>query len=325
MSVATDLHATALTQAVAREAALLALMDALGCACKALQDPECVRMIGALVPGATMAFGARVPGTSYQLDPVHAAFNVGTLVSWHGACDTALASQCGHLADNLGAILAVADYRSRKAIAEGIAPLTVHDLLTAVVDAHQYAMLEWTRRTRESESDPVAAAIEAGANALSRCDVTAVASAVTAASLFGGTTEQVATAAALARDDRRVSAHGPAPVATAAMPRWSIGDATSRGVRLALIALALPPHGERSTVHVAIGTSAAMAAYASALPWHREPSCLELSSRIRDRFQACVTAHYPAAQAGKISALFAEPEKLQSLPVSELVSTLVRN
>ncbi len=109
----------------AYEAAFLALMDSLACAFKALQDPACTRLLGALVPGATMAFGARVPGTSYQLDPVQAAFNVGTMVGWHEANDPALATASGHLSDNLGAILAVADYRARMAIAEGTSPPTV--------------------------------------------------------------------------------------------------------------------------------------------------------------------------------------------------------
>ena len=112
---------------------------------KALQDPTCTQLLGSLVPGATMAFGARVPGTSHQLDPVQAASNIGTMVSWLRANDPALATASGPLADNLGAILAVADYRARMAIAEGDSPPRVRDLLDALIRAQELASLEWAR------------------------------------------------------------------------------------------------------------------------------------------------------------------------------------
>jgi 2-methylcitrate dehydratase len=86
-----------------------------------------------VVPGATMPGGARVPGTSYELDPVMAAFNIGTMIRWLDFNDTWLAAEWGHPSDNLGALLAVADYLSRKAAAEGRKPLTVRDLLTAMI------------------------------------------------------------------------------------------------------------------------------------------------------------------------------------------------
>ena len=139
-------------EVAAHEVACLALMDSLACAFKALQDPACNQLLGSLVPGATMAFGARVPGTSYQLDPVQAAFNVGTMVSWLQANDPALATESGHLADNLGAILAVADYRARKAIAEGDSPPRVHDLFAALIRAHELASLEWARSVGGNEA-----------------------------------------------------------------------------------------------------------------------------------------------------------------------------
>ncbi len=136
MEVAAHDHAPRVVAAAAYEVACLALMDSLACAFRALQDPACTQLLGSLVPGATMAFGARVPGTSYQLDPVQAAFNFGTMVSWLQANDPALATASGHLADNLGAILAVADYRARKAIAEGDSPPRVRDLFAALIRAH---------------------------------------------------------------------------------------------------------------------------------------------------------------------------------------------
>jgi 2-methylcitrate dehydratase PrpD len=103
----------------ATDTARLCLMDTLGCGLLALNYPACVKMLGPIVPGATMQGGARVPGTSYELDPVQAAFNIGAMVRWLDFNDTWLAAEWGHPSDNLGGILAVADYLSRKRIREG--------------------------------------------------------------------------------------------------------------------------------------------------------------------------------------------------------------
>ncbi|MGW8370540.1 MAG: MmgE/PrpD family protein, partial [Gammaproteobacteria bacterium] len=103
----------------AREIARYCLMDSLGCGMLALGYAQCTKLLGPVVPGATLAGGARVPGTSYELDPVTAAFNIGTLIRWLDFNDTWLAAEWGHPSDNLGAILAVADYRSRLAAAGG--------------------------------------------------------------------------------------------------------------------------------------------------------------------------------------------------------------
>ena len=94
-------------------------MDTLACGFQALKYPACTKLLGPVVPGATMTGGARVPGTSFELDPVQAAFNIGTMIRWLDFNDTWLAAEWGHPSDNLGGILAVADYLSRKAIAEG--------------------------------------------------------------------------------------------------------------------------------------------------------------------------------------------------------------
>ncbi|MBP9592517.1 MAG: MmgE/PrpD family protein, partial [Steroidobacteraceae bacterium] len=112
-------------------------MDALACAFQALAFPACTRLLGPVVPGATMAGGARVPGTSCELDPVKAAFDIGTMIRWLDFNDTWLAAEWGHPSDNLGAILAVADWLSRTAIAEGRAPLTVRDVTTAMIKAYE--------------------------------------------------------------------------------------------------------------------------------------------------------------------------------------------
>ena len=108
-----------ITSDVAYETARYCLMDTLACGFQALAFPACTRMLGPVVPGATMAGGARVPGTSYELDPVQAAFNIGAMIRWLDFNDTWLAAEWGHPSDNLGGILAVADWQARKAIAEG--------------------------------------------------------------------------------------------------------------------------------------------------------------------------------------------------------------
>jgi len=310
----------------AYDAAFLTLMDSLACAFKALQDPACTKLLGALVPGATMAFGARVPGTSYQLDPVQAAFNIGTLVGWLDANDPALATMSGHLSDNLGAILAVADYRARQAIAEGTRPPKVRDLFAALLGAHEHASLEWTRLQRVTRFAPADQATAASASVSARCALIRSASAVAAASLLGGTRDQVAAAVAIARSETPAIEHLGSAQSAETHERWRIGDATSRGVRLALIALAgqtgprsgFPQPGDETTLQRPV-----MAGLDQT--WQAACAAPDAQSRIRDRFAASVSAHFPAAQAGKLAAMFADRVKLEALPVNELVSITVRN
>src|SRR4029077_4932870 len=122
---------------LAYETARNCLIDTLGCGLEALDYPACTKLLGPIVPGVVVAQGARVPGTSYELDPVQAAFNIGTMIRWLDFNDTWLAAEWGHPSDNLGGILAVADYLSRKRIREGEKPLTVRDLLLALIQAHE--------------------------------------------------------------------------------------------------------------------------------------------------------------------------------------------
>src|SRR5213080_2958880 len=121
----------------AYQTARYCLMDSLACALQALAIPACRKLLGPVVPGAVMPGGARVPGTSFELDPVQAAFNIGTLIRWLDFNDTWLAAEWGHPSDNLGGILAVADWRSRNAVAAGKPPLTMRDVLTAMIKAHE--------------------------------------------------------------------------------------------------------------------------------------------------------------------------------------------
>ncbi len=113
------------------------LIDTLGCGFLALSFPECAKHMGPLVPGTTVANGARVPGTQHELDPVKAAWDIGCMIRWLDFNDTWLAAEWGHPSDNLGGILAVADYLSRNAVARGAAPLTMRDVLTAMIKAHE--------------------------------------------------------------------------------------------------------------------------------------------------------------------------------------------
>src|ERR1044071_9795404 len=122
---------------LAYDTARYCLMDTLACGFQALKSPACTRLLGPVVPGAVMPGGARVPGTSYELDPVQAAFNIGAIVRWLDFNDTWLAAEWGHPSDNLGGILAVADYLSRKSVMEGKKPPKVRDVLTGMIKAHE--------------------------------------------------------------------------------------------------------------------------------------------------------------------------------------------
>jgi len=209
---------------VAYETARYCLMDTLACGFQALSFPACTRMLGAVVPGATMAGGARVPGTSYELDPVQAAFNIGAMIRCLDFNYTWLAAEWGHPSDNLGGILAVADWQSRKAVAEGRSPPTVRDVLTAMIKAHEIQGVT---------------ALENAYNRVGLDHVILVRVATTAVvtSMLGGSLEQVVNAVSNAWIDGgalRTYRHAPN---TGSRKSWAAGDATSRGVRQALIAL----------------------------------------------------------------------------------------
>src|SRR6478752_9208059 len=122
---------------LAYETAAYCLIDTLGCGLEALEYPACTKLLGPVVPGTVVPHGARVPGTPYVLDPVQAAFNIGTIIRWLDFNDTWLAAEWGHPSDNLGGILATADWLSRNNVAAGRDPLTVRDVLTGMIKAHE--------------------------------------------------------------------------------------------------------------------------------------------------------------------------------------------
>ncbi|HET6493595.1 MAG TPA: MmgE/PrpD family protein, partial [Burkholderiales bacterium] len=117
--------------------ARLCLMDTLGCGFEALSYPACTKLMGPIVPGTVVPNGAKVPGTSFQLDPVSAAFNIGAMIRWLDFNDTWLAAEWGHPSDNLGGILAAADWAARNAVAAGRKPLLMRDVLTGMIKAHE--------------------------------------------------------------------------------------------------------------------------------------------------------------------------------------------
>ncbi len=209
---------------LAFETARYCLMDTIACGFQALDFPACTKLLGPVVPGATMAGGARVPGTSYELDPVLAAFNIGAMNRWLDFNDTWLAAEWGHPSDNLGGILAVADYLSRKARTEGKEPLTIHDVLTAMIKAHEIQGV---------------LALENSYNRVGLDHVLLVRVATTAVvtPMLGGDRNQVINAVSNAWIDGgalRTYRHAPN---TGSRKSWAAGDATSRAVRLALIAM----------------------------------------------------------------------------------------
>src|SRR5512133_3072493 len=123
--------------AEAYDTARLCLMDTLGCGLEALEYPACTKLMGPIVPGTVVPNGAKVPGTQFQLDPVQAAFNIGCMIRWLDFNDTWLAAEWGHPSDNLGGILATADWLSRNAVAAGKKPLTMKAVLTGMIKAHE--------------------------------------------------------------------------------------------------------------------------------------------------------------------------------------------
>src|SRR5258705_5292032 len=204
---------------LAYETARNCLIDTLGCSLEALDYPACTKLLGPIVPGVVVPHGARVPGTSYQLDPVQAAFNIGAMIRWLDFNDTWLAAEWGHPSDNLGGILAVADYLSRSG-----KPLSVRDVLTGMIKAHEIqGVLALQNSFNRVGLDHVL--------------LVRVASTAVVTALLGGSREEMINAVSNAWVDGgplRTYRHAPN---TGSRKSWAAGDATSRAVRHALFAL----------------------------------------------------------------------------------------
>jgi 2-methylcitrate dehydratase len=200
------------------------LIDTLGCGFEALDYPACTKLLGPVITGTVVPNGAKVPGTNFQLDPILAAFNIGAMIRWLDFNDTWLAAEWGHPSDNLGGILAVADYISRKNITEGKAPLTIKDVLTAMIKAHEIQGV---------------LALENSFNrvGLDHVILVKIASTAVVTKLLGGNKEDIINAVSNAFVDGqslRTYRHSPN---TGSRKSWAAGDATSRAVRLAWMVL----------------------------------------------------------------------------------------
>ena len=207
----------------AMETARYCFMDTLGCGLYALSYPACTKLLGPVVPGAQMKGGARVPGTAYELDPVRAAWNIGAMVRWLDFNDTWLAAEWGHPSDNLGAILALADYGSRQSLSRGGASLSMGDVLQAMVKAHEIQGV---------------IALENSFNrvGLDHVMLVRIASAAVSARMLGcsrGETLNAVSHAWLDGSSLRTYRHAPN---TGSRKSWAAGDASARGLFLALMA-----------------------------------------------------------------------------------------
>lgn len=200
------------------------LADSLGCAILALRYPECTKILGPIVPGTVVPNGSRVPGTAYVLDPVTGAFNIGTLIRWLDYNDTFLAAEWGHPSDNLGGILAIADSISRNLRAVQVAPLTIKDVLVAMIKAHEIqgglALLNSFNRV-----------------GFDHVILVKVATAAVVTKLLKGNRQQIINAVSNAWVDAgplRTYRHAPN---TGSRKSWAAGDATSRGTLFALMSM----------------------------------------------------------------------------------------
>lgn len=206
------------------ETARYCLMDTLGCGFEALQYPACTKLLGPIIKGTSVPDGVKIPGTNYQLDPILAAFNIGAMIRWLDFNDTWLAAEWGHPSDNLGGILAAADYISRKNISEGKKSLRIIDVLTAMIKAHEIQGV---------------LALENSFNrvGLDHVILVKIASTAVVTKLLGGNKNDIINALSNAFIDGqslRTYRHSPN---TGSRKSWAAGDATSRAVRLAWMTL----------------------------------------------------------------------------------------
>jgi 2-methylcitrate dehydratase len=288
--------------------AFLCLLESLACMFESVRDPACARLLGPVVPGATMVRGARVPGTSYELDPVQAAFNLGVMIGWpdpgrDGGESARRPPSCA-----LGALLAVADHQSRIALGEARPAPSARDLLDRLIQAQEIERgLAGCAGFDDARCD---------GEGLHRC----LAATAVVTAMLGGTHAQVVDAVSNAWLDAGARRVAGAAVGSAAHRGRTMGDDASRAVRLACLAMttvtgqsnvadapaevfeAMLRHGPRSTASTAVDAAA-----------------------IRRRFEAAVLVHFPAVQAGKIMAAFQDSGQLAALPVNKMVALLVRN
>jgi 2-methylcitrate dehydratase len=223
LDVAEYVDTYVVTSRLARDTARYCLLDSIGCALEALDHPDCAKLLGPIVPGTLVPHGARVPGTNFVLDPVTAAFNIAAMIRWLDFSDTWITAQTTHPSDDIGAILAVADYLSRVNVAAGKSALTVGTVLDAMIKAHEL-------------QGGLGAKIRLSDAGIDHPFLPKIACAAVVAKLLGGTREQIVAATSLAFFDVSLCAHR---FGSNTGPRkgWASADATSHAVRLAMMAV----------------------------------------------------------------------------------------
>jgi 2-methylcitrate dehydratase len=301
------------------EAARESLIDALAGGFESLRDPACAALLSPLVPGALMPGGARVPGTSLELDPAQAAFCLGVMLCRSGSVDGELNLPHGCAAASLGALLAAADYRARKAVMEGKAPPTVRSVLAGAVKALtiQHALAP--------AGKPLARTAALG---LARMAATAM---ITAQ--LGGTRADIVNALGYASLDGGLLLEGERSYGVARIA-WATAEAMSRATRHACQAMASRGSDPPALEWEAADPSGPLGADFRTPPqpfgaegigrWG-EPRDREERMRVTMRFQSAVDGYFPPRQAARIKILFTTPERLDDLPVNELFAALVTN
>ena len=278
------------------------LIDALGCGLEALHEPECAALISPLVPGSMMPGGARVPGTSLELDPAQAAFCTTLMLCRPASRRNRLTS-----GGAFGALLAVADYQARKAIMEGKPPPRVRDVLAAMI------------KTAEIEG------VLASEGATLRSARIAITTIVT--TQLGGAPRQIVTALSYACSDggMQIDEDDRYDIGRRDWAKdWATADAVSRAVRYACQAMAA---GSSYLAHpAAVDLACKRKSFGTAIidQLAASPGALEVAE-LTVRFHSAVERHFPARQAERIKVLFAAPERLDDLPINELLAALVTN
>jgi 2-methylcitrate dehydratase PrpD len=297
----------AIADAAAIRTARHCLIDALGSGLEALREPECAALVGPLVPGSMMPGGARVPGTSLELDPAQAAFCTTLMLCRPASHGNWMTSRSA-----FGALLAIADYQGRKAIMEGKPPPKVRDVLAAMIKTVE---IEGMLATESAVMQPA------------RIAITAI---VTAQ--LGGALGQIVTALSYACSDggMQIDTDERCDIGR---KDWARADAISRAVRHACQAMAA---GSSYLTHSAAVDLAGKRlgarswgpkkSFGTAIIDHVAASRGPLEvAELTKRFQSAVERHFPARQGERIKALFAAPERLDDLPVNELLAVLVTN
>jgi 2-methylcitrate dehydratase len=313
----------AVTDEAALETARRSLIAALVCCLEALGDPRCAALIGPIVPGAVMPGGARVPGTSLELEPTQAAFCLGLMLCWPAEAEDCLRADRQRPAESLAALLATADYQARRAVMEGKPPSKVRDLLAAMLKA--LAIQRALEVCEEEHYGPSNVRIRPARVA---------ASAIVAAQL-GGTRAQIIRAISYSCLDSGMCVQAEERDAIGSR-QWVIADAMGRAVRHAC--QAMPPGRSRPLTSAELKVADQADRLLGAVPAStgkpfgtRHLGLLADRRELREAaplaaaFQAAVDRHFPARQAERVTELCAAPWRLDQLPVNELIAALVTN